>query len=515
MASTEMTNYYEVLGVASNATLKDINNAYKRLALKHHPDKAAGGDVDEFQKVTTLFPFFSHSSCLQDLLLHPQIQEAAENLRDSSLRRRHDCELRTFRIRNHYRQAGQTSRGGNLNRQQYPQSAFYSRWMPSSFRSHSMGSGGYSYMYSYWNSVHMSPHSRESTEERQRCARERNMDEELRQRAFYQAGTEYDTPVPEKNVREEAKKAAAEVFDGKSWEMRRQEAMQARVLRDEEELENEVEEDEGVGEQCKEEATQGVMSEDEGTTSEEENEEEQDIQSNPVSSVAGDGGYDEQDGGNENEGSDENEDDLSLASSDAKQPMSEYGTAQEDSEVSDSDSDFDDAHEKPTVFYDCTDATSSHLPDTAETLSSEKSSDSETSDDESWEEDEEPNVDSNNNEYPTTLNNLFIPHFSTKVNDPSGNYTEEDLRVELYGIMMEAYCVWLEDVRLTFPDAKPASTAHSSDPEACHHLGYWEKRFECSECVGCHRWRPVFTLTCPGCGVKRCVGCKFLDERQE
>lgn len=62
-----MTNYYEVLGVASNATLKDINNAYKRLALKHHPDKAAGGDVDEFQKVITLFPFFFFFSLIHHI----------------------------------------------------------------------------------------------------------------------------------------------------------------------------------------------------------------------------------------------------------------------------------------------------------------------------------------------------------------------------------------------------------------------------------------------------------------
>lgn len=377
-----------------------------------------------------------------------------------------------------------------------------------------MGSGGYRYMYSYWNSVHMSPHSREAAEERQRCASERNLDEELRQRAFYQAAGKYDTPVPEKKVREETNKAAVEGFDGKSWEMRRQEAMQARLLRDEEELENEVEEDEGLGEKSKEKATQGVMSEDEGDTSEEENEEEQDIQSNPMSSVADDCGYDEQDGGNENERSDENEDDISSASSDVEHPVSEYGTAQEESEISDSDSDFVDAHEKSTVFYDCTHATPSHLPDTAETLSSKKASDSETSDDESWK-DEEPNLDSNNNEHLTTLINLFTPHFTTKLNGSSGNYTEEDLQVELYGILMEAYCVWLEDVRLTFPDAKPASTAHSNDLETCPHLGYWEKRFECPECEGCRRWRPIFTLTCPGCGVKRCVGCKFLDERQD
>ena len=48
-----MTNFYAVLGVLPNATPKDINNAYKRLALKHHPDKVAGGDVDEFHKAIT------------------------------------------------------------------------------------------------------------------------------------------------------------------------------------------------------------------------------------------------------------------------------------------------------------------------------------------------------------------------------------------------------------------------------------------------------------------------------
>lgn len=52
--ASEMTNFYKVLGVAPNATPKDINNAYKRLALKHHPDKVSGGDIDEFHKVTNI-----------------------------------------------------------------------------------------------------------------------------------------------------------------------------------------------------------------------------------------------------------------------------------------------------------------------------------------------------------------------------------------------------------------------------------------------------------------------------
>lgn len=51
MPTTEITNHYEVLEVPFHATLKDINHAYKRLALKHHPDKAVDDDVDKFQQV--------------------------------------------------------------------------------------------------------------------------------------------------------------------------------------------------------------------------------------------------------------------------------------------------------------------------------------------------------------------------------------------------------------------------------------------------------------------------------
>ncbi len=44
-----LLNYYEVLGVARNATMDEIRRAYRQLALKHHPDK--GGDPATFKKV--------------------------------------------------------------------------------------------------------------------------------------------------------------------------------------------------------------------------------------------------------------------------------------------------------------------------------------------------------------------------------------------------------------------------------------------------------------------------------
>ncbi|KAL3481199.1 hypothetical protein BJX99DRAFT_219321 [Aspergillus californicus] len=54
---------YEILGISPDATDKDINTAYRGLALKHHPDKTgAEDDAIEFQKVCNpmLFLLYIH-----------------------------------------------------------------------------------------------------------------------------------------------------------------------------------------------------------------------------------------------------------------------------------------------------------------------------------------------------------------------------------------------------------------------------------------------------------------------
>lgn len=47
------TDAYAILGVEWNARIQDINLAYKRLALKLHPDKAGNSPaaIERFRKV--------------------------------------------------------------------------------------------------------------------------------------------------------------------------------------------------------------------------------------------------------------------------------------------------------------------------------------------------------------------------------------------------------------------------------------------------------------------------------
>lgn len=52
-----MKNYYQILGVAPQASADDLKRAYRKLASQHHPDK--GGDTARFQEIQEAYSVLS------------------------------------------------------------------------------------------------------------------------------------------------------------------------------------------------------------------------------------------------------------------------------------------------------------------------------------------------------------------------------------------------------------------------------------------------------------------------
>ena len=54
------TDYYKILGVERNASEEDIKRSYRKLAMRHHPDRT-GGDDTEFKKIQEAYATLSDS----------------------------------------------------------------------------------------------------------------------------------------------------------------------------------------------------------------------------------------------------------------------------------------------------------------------------------------------------------------------------------------------------------------------------------------------------------------------
>ena len=54
-------DYYDVLGVSKSADVKEIKKAYRKLAIKYHPDKNPGDEaaIDRFKEAANAFEILS------------------------------------------------------------------------------------------------------------------------------------------------------------------------------------------------------------------------------------------------------------------------------------------------------------------------------------------------------------------------------------------------------------------------------------------------------------------------
>ena len=94
-------DYYKVLGLTPGATEKQIKTAYRKLALKYHPDRnSSPGAAKKFQEITTAYDF---------LLAHPDTGERDAHSYDDVvarevLRREHEARQRRARAQREKKQ---------------------------------------------------------------------------------------------------------------------------------------------------------------------------------------------------------------------------------------------------------------------------------------------------------------------------------------------------------------------------------------------------------------------------
>ncbi|OQE42291.1 hypothetical protein PENCOP_c004G01708 [Penicillium coprophilum] len=473
---------YAILGVERNARIQDINLAYKRLALKLHPDKAGNtaATVERFRK----------------------IQDAVELLRDKDRRYLLD-EVLKRKTKRHldpedetppWSYRGNGHRSSKRERHGYDFNYWPGQFTESTYDYKSAYQRQYSpsYFYSYGTSVHMDPNSAESKAKRAQ---------------FQAENTQWENEWA--GIDPEVQKAQAK---------RRKANMRARMKRD---LADIVEEQDHIVEEVLDDLKFG--------NSHQFNQfanvpPEEDVKTcNPTDTFDSFGyeyakefgsspTYSECTSSPQSAASTDSSVDFSTSCSSTNYTHSPNGHSTFKS-TADYPGDHFPRHTKSanehSAFNSTTDDSNGNSPNYTRSANENSTFKSNAEDYKSSTNSSNPDADKLIKSYMVGHDSLrpLVSFLTQKLADPNGRYTIDDLGGELNGLMLETYCGWLEDVRLSVPTASPMKVRN--DPKVCSHLGYWYKEFCRPKCNICNMWMPTYTLTCPGCGMKACVRCKF------
>ncbi|KAJ5787978.1 Heat shock protein DnaJ N-terminal [Penicillium paradoxum] len=456
---------YAILGVERDARITEINAAYKRLALKHHPDKAGNADatIERFQ----------------------QVQDAVEILRDPERRALLDSRLNEngrrsrapsnhyndFNVYNDYSAQSYEKTYRRPFRRERRQGHF--NW-PQYQRSHTVFDDEFAcYMRSFGSSVHMDPDSADSKAKR----------------AQFQADyAEWEKEWAD--IDPEMQRARAEL---------RKEKMRARMKRDVEEAMGDLNGDTSYAEIIDRVVAEGLEGLNFGAgTNFEDFTEPEDLTCNPADTF-NQSAYEFAKASAQND-----KDQIHLNRNSSSRSTASPQSTRSNSSTGNSSTNASTANDSHfTTQHPTSNPTADAFKTTVEAFNTAAEAFKEVT----QEADAAVDQVQNSAQLESDLMIPLVPYFNQKLADPHGRYKLADYTAEMNGILLEIYCGWLEEARLSIPFAKPVNT--QTDPKLCSHLGLWHKEYCRPNCEACNFWMPIFLLTCPGCGVKACVRCKF------